>query len=242
MRSLFPRQLLFKLDDQDYDKIIQQPFKDQYIEFVVKSILILNSNNFRPKDSVERIIHTVAFFIGTMCNAIIFGNMAVLFQKFNPVERKKAKKIENINYYMESLQFPQKIRKEMRESHEIIWAKTSENFMKNDISKELNPNLRTRMNISMVKANFSQDRFLVKYASNGFVKEVCANLQSCSVFMNDVVTFEDNLDGSFYMVPTNCSFKVKVNGNIVNYLKEGDYFGEIATFLNSKRRTATVER
>ena len=57
---------------------------------------------------------------------------------------------------------------------------------------------------------------------------------------NDIVTFEGCADRKIYFIAKNGRCSVKINGNIVKILNQGEIFGEISCFLKSNVRIATV--
>jgi signal-transduction protein with cAMP-binding, CBS, and nucleotidyltransferase domain len=61
------------------------------------------------------------------------------------------------------------------------------------------------------------------------------------IFMNnDIIITEGDSNIEVYFIPNTGLCQVKIGGVFVSQMTEGDYFGEIAVFLRSRRRTATI--
>ena len=212
-----------------------------YVEKVVFAMLILNGNHFQPKNITERMVHISMFFVGILSDAVIFGNMAVLFQNLNLVEQTKKQKLDEINSYLNILNFSNNISNEIRDYHEILWWRNRENFIQQKPFKELNYLLKTRIKIQMIVKHIEKLHFFEneKFSKN-FLMELCNYSEHYLILPNDIVVFEGVTEQNFYLCSKNSKLGVKVNGKHMAYLKEGDYFGEISFFLNCRRTTATV--
>jgi hypothetical protein len=214
-------------------------FRSVYAKYFTTSLLVLVGNNLPPDDYYQRIIYVIMFYCGTLCDSIIFGSMAIYFARSNSLEKNKLRRDEEINMLLEVLHMNVNSRNEIINYHEVVWWKDRDQFLNKNHLKNINNMLKTKIyltkfesffEISPYTENFSLD-FLIKFTSK---------LRHNVVHPNDIITFEGTVEKKMFFIGKDGKFSVRVNGNILKILNEGNYFGEISFFLKSHRRIATV--
>jgi hypothetical protein len=228
---------------QKYDQFnIETLFTNMYSKYTSRAILILCGNNFLPINFAQRIIFVIMFYTGTLCDAIIFGNMAILFSKVNPIEKNKNKNFDEINLLMDTLQLKKELKHEILDYQETLWWKHREKFLNNKFLKDMNHNLLTRLRMMLLQSNLFEisDFFNSEKFSKNFIISLSKKLESYLTHPHDIVTFEGVVEQKMFFISKKGKFQVKTNGNIIKYLIEGEYFGEISLFLKAQTRIATI--
>ena len=78
-----------------------------------------------------------------------------------------------------------------------------------------------------------------KECTPGFIEELVISLEPRLCLPNYKVIIEGEVGQEMYFISKGICH-VRMCGNIINVLNDGDYFGEIALLLSSRRRTASV--
>ena len=81
---------------------------------------------------------------------------------------------------------------------------------------------------------------IFKRLSTAYITEIILKLKPVLYMPNECIISEGEIGNAMFFITTG-SVSIFINGVHVNSLKEGDFFGEIAIFLKSQRRTATVK-
>ena len=214
-------------------------FQKMYTDYFSTSLLVLVGNNPQPRDYYQRIVFVIMFYVGTLCDSIIFGSMAIIFARTNSLEKNKNRRNDELTMLFEVLKMNVHSRNEIMNHNEVVWWKDRDQFLNKNHLKNVNKFFRTRiylhkfeslLEISPYTENFSLD-YLIRFTSH---------LKQNVVHPNDIITFEGNIERKMYFIGKDGKFSVRTNGNIIKFLNEGDYFGEISFFLKSHRRIATV--
>ena len=81
--------------------------------------------------------------------------------------------------------------------------------------------------------------FIFEGCSPGFLEEIVLEMKPKLVMPRVMLTAEGDVGHEFYMIAKG-SVDVTIAGNWMRRMAEGEFFGEIAVFMKSGRRTATV--
>lgn len=180
------------------------------------------------------------FYIGTILDIIVFGNFALLIKNYNHLPILKKKKINEISLYLDSLEINKQLGNEIEEYNEALWWNDRKKFLDSSLLKDLNDILKVRLSILEFKDKlFSVCDFLDNFSESFFIK-FTKNLKSRFSHINDILIFEGDIEKKVYFIPKLGTVLIKVNGNVIKRMKQGEFFGEISSFLKSGRRTATV--
>ena len=102
----------------DYVYIVTDVYKKdsfhQYWNSLYHAMLMLGGNDIGPRGSFELAFITILLFAGSIINANIFGNIAVLLQQLNRKATKFQEKVENANAAMKNLAIPENIQLEVQ--------------------------------------------------------------------------------------------------------------------------------
>lgn len=239
--KVFFKNLIPSLDIENFSKHIKEvTFFDDYSKYTVFAIMVLCGNNYTPINITQRFFFVLMFYIGALCDAIIFGHMALLFNKLNHLQKLKTKKMNEIEQYMKYLKLNNTIKKDIEHYYDTLWWRHREMFIDKNLMKDLNPSLKIKLSLMKMNSElFSISPVFSKF-SNNFMVFLISKLKTCLIYLNDIVIFEGTCERKMYFIGKLGKFTVKINGNWVKNLEEGNYFGEISYFMKSGRRTATV--
>ncbi len=180
------------------------------------------------------------FYIGTILDIIVFGSILMLIKNFNQLLNLKKKKLDEISVYLNSIELTEDFKNEITEYNEVLWWKNRKKFLDSSLLKDLNECLKVRLSILEHKDKlFSVCHFIENFSQSFFIK-FSKKLKFDFFLTNDILIFEGDIERKIYFIPRLGKVSIKINGNIVRSLKEGEFFGEISAFLKTRRRTASV--
>jgi CRP-like cAMP-binding protein len=81
--------------------------------------------------------------------------------------------------------------------------------------------------------------FIFNGCSPGFLEEIVLEMKPKLVMPRVMLTAEGDVGHEFFMIAKG-SVDVTIAGNWMRRLEQGEFFGEIAIFMKSGRRTATT--
>ena len=130
----------------DYVFIVTDIYKEdafhKYWSSLYHAMLTLGGNDIGPRGSFQLAWITTLLFAGSIINASIFGNIAVLLQQLNRKSTKFQEKVENANAAMKNLSVPEKIQEDV---HKYLDYTQSTSDHQEELNKFLNlisPSLR----------------------------------------------------------------------------------------------------
>lgn len=214
-------------------------FRSLYTNYFMTSLLVLVGNNLPPKDYYQRIIFVVMFYCGTLCDSIIFGSMAIYFARTNSLQKNKLRRDEEISMLLEVLNMNVSSRSEIMNNHEVVWWKDRDQFLNKNHIKNINHMLKTRIYLTKFESLFEISPYTENFSLD-FLTRFVSKLRQSVVHPHDIITYEGTIEKKMFFIGKDGKFSVRVNGNIIKILNEGNYFGEISFFLKSHRRLATV--
>lgn len=86
----------------------------KYSVSVYQALLVLTGNDITPKGLFQVMIVSVMLFAGSIINANIFGNLAVLLQQLNRKSNEFQEKVDNANSAMKNLAIPEEIQESVQ--------------------------------------------------------------------------------------------------------------------------------
>lgn len=224
---------------KDIVKTLSDQISNIYLNNTLTAILLLAGNNMQPNSTKSRFFYVFVIFVGTLVESLLFGTMALLFTKFNPIDKIRSRRMYEINSACFSLNLNESITKEIRLYYENLWYKNRSKFINSRLFKEMNICLKTRYMILIAKDNFSSNIIFSKFSVQ-FITSLFKSLDTVLFQYNEIVIFEGMKDKKLYFGSNDSKFLVKTNGSIIRYLIGSEMFGEICFFLKSGLRTSSV--
>jgi CRP-like cAMP-binding protein len=198
-------------------------------------------NDLETKEFREQVILIVTTVSATIINATIYGNVAVMLTKVSdgvsPILREK---IDTMLEYMNFMKFSAGFINQIEEYHLNIWFKQRNMLYEESFFGDMSRALQKIVLINQWKHTFFVFSKFLPIVSESFMLDIVINLEPKIYMTNDIIITEGEFNSEVYFVSSNGFCKVYIGGQWIRDLRKGDYFGEIATFLRSRRRTATI--
>jgi hypothetical protein len=212
-----------------------------YFYSLFMGIIMTLGNDFTTETIYERIILFLTFVTATIINATIYGNVAVMLSHashgVSPLLRDK---IDTMNEYMSFMKFSRKFTHQVEEYHMNIWYKQRNMMYDESFFDDMSMALRKSLLIQQWKNTFLVYSKFLPVVSERFILDMVVLLKPRIFMTHDIIITEGENTTEVYFTSTNGNCKVYIGGQWVKDINKGDYFGEISTFLRSRRRTATV--
>ncbi|CAI2372437.1 unnamed protein product [Moneuplotes crassus] len=224
------------------EDLFQASTSRQYTTSLYHSMLVLAGNDIAPSSDLAFILQTTLLLLSSIINASIFGNLAVLLQQMNLKAAQLQEKVENANSTMKSLRIPEDIQDEvnmyiMNTHNNIEQQNELDTFL-----SQLSPSLQLQIRKAILKDVISQND--VFEGCDGAISFILRDL-SILLFQPESMIIRQGSEAEemYFIAHGACSIYVndETKGEIlVNQIKEGEYFGEVALIKECKR-TATVK-
>lgn len=222
-------------------KIVQNRFADIYTYSVFTGYYIISSNETLMQENWEKFIFVIIAVMSMGFTASIFGNVAILISNMSfgvsPVVQEK---IDVMKEYMKYMKFENSFIDTIESYHVNIWSKQRTMLYSDAFFSDLNASLLKLILIDQWKNTFFSVGKWLSDTCNEYFLFIVPNLKP-KIFMNkDVIITEGESTTELYFISDTGSVSIKISGQWVKNMGRGEMFGEIAIFLRSKRRTATV--
>ena len=204
-------------------------------------IFIVLGNDLELETSQERIVMIFINIFSIIANAYVFGVVSnVLGSQISEsgVSSNKDKIKEFCNYN----DFSYETQTTIDKYYNCMFLRQKDLFFGGETFNNISNILLAKVKFEMWKKNyFESDKFFInpEFSSEFFVKSLTC-MQSKIFLENERIINEGEKSNDIYFVTQSSVCHVTIHGILMKILKEGDNFGEIAVFLQSGRRTASV--
>lgn len=204
-------------------------------------ILMTLGTDFVTNTSFEMVFLVFIVIISTITNASIYGNVAVMLANVStgvsPILREK---IDTMTEYMNFMKFDPYFKKQIEDYHLNIWFKQRNMMYDDSFFGDMSRALHTILLLFQYKPPFFKHNKLLPIVSPRFILDMVVLFKPRIYMTNDIIITEGESIMDVFFASANSYCKVYIGGQWVRDLYNGDYFGEIAIFLRSRRRTATI--
>ena len=114
----------------------------KYAVSVYQALLVLTGNDITPKGLFQVIVVSVMLFAGSIINANIFGNLAVLLQQLNRKSNEFQEKVDNANSAMKNLAIPEDIQESVQKYLDYTQSTCDHQRELDRFLKMISPSLR----------------------------------------------------------------------------------------------------
>lgn len=192
-----------------------------------------------PKTDLQMIYAIFVEILGVSIYAFLIGNIAGIMSKKDPAKAQFVENIEKLNVLLHYRQIPVVLQEKIRDYYIYLWRKKL-GFNESSFLHGLPENLKMEVAVYL-KQDVIEKIPLFKDASFDFIKETALQLKPVVLTPGDYLFKAGDIGEEMYFVISGeLSTLDKEETKVVFTLKEGDFFGEIALFLN-KPRTATIK-
>ena len=109
---------------------------------VYQALLVLTGNDITPKGLLQVMIVSFMLFAGSIINANIFGNLAVLLQQLNRKSNEFQEKVDNANSAMKNLAIPEEIQESVQKYLDYTQSTCDHQRELDRFLKMISPSLR----------------------------------------------------------------------------------------------------
>jgi len=223
------------------EKIFKTKFWNIYFYSLYIGLLMTMGNDFSTQQKFEMLILIICMVLSTIMNASIYGNVAVILSKVSggvsPILREK---IDTMNEYMNYMKFESIFKMQIEEYHLNIWFKQRNMMYDDTVFGDMSFALQKILLLQQWKPTFFIDSKLLKLISGNFMLDMVLKLKPKIFMTNDIIITEGESNTEVYFNSRTCLCKIYIGGQWIKDIEKGEYFGEIAIFLRSRRRTSTV--
>jgi len=216
-------------------------FSSFYFYSVFIGIYWVMMNELSVTTNWERMTQYFVLAVSIGLNASIFGNVAVFLDNISfglsPILQSK---VDIMKEYMSFMEFDDIFITQISEYHLNLWMKQRNMLYPADFFDDLSLCLHKSLLVDQWKKSFFEISNFVKLISYHFLLDMVPKLKPKIYMRNDVMITEGDNTCEVYFMSSTAVTHIKIGGEWVKNLEPGDYFGEIAIFLVSKRRTASV--
>lgn len=216
-------------------------FGSVYFYSVYLGIVLSFGNDVITLQSWEMMVMMAVTVISTVTNASIYGNVAVMLNSVgfgvSPILRAK---LDVMKEYMGFMKFDERFADQIEEYHVNIWLKQRNMMYDQNFLGDMSLALQRILLLEQWNKNFFKSSKFVHSVSDQFILDMIPLFKPKIFMNNDIIITEGDSNTEVYFIPNTGLCQVKIGGVFVSTMGEGDYFGEIAVFLRSRRRTATI--
>jgi CRP-like cAMP-binding protein len=150
-------------------------------------------------------------------------------------------KIDIMKEYMNFMRFDPDTIDTIQEYHKNIWMKQRNMMYPEDFFDNISSALHKLILLDQWKTHFFEVSNFLPDISENFFGDMLPILKPKIFMKDDVIISEGEITtGAIFFIPRGCSCSVKIGGEWVRNMIFGEFFGEIAIFLRSRRRTASI--
>lgn len=182
----------------------------------------------------------IAIF-STIINAYIFGNIAVLIATMgSDVSPLLQSKIDIMGEYMYFMKIDKLFIDQIEEYHLNLWFKQRTIMYSADFFDDMTLSIRKMLLLDQWNKGFFQNSHFLSIVSSKFILDMIPLFKPKIYMKMDTIINEGDFKTEIFFISKTGICQVSISGEWVTNISKGEFFGEIAVFLRSRRRTSTV--
>jgi len=187
----------------------------------------------------ERVFFTLAMLLGSLLNAILFGQVALAVTSFQRSALRYQEKMAFVYEQMKALGLPHDVQKRVFHFYDFMWRRNQ--CLDQDLFlSEVSSTLRSEINLYRHRELVHNVSFLRVIPEPACVVKLCSFLKAAFYLPGDFVVKENDYGEEMYMIASGGA-EVLVNGKSVRTFSKNAFFGEMALLSEKQlRRTATI--
>jgi len=195
--------------------------------------------------SLEQLWETYALLtivvLSTILNAYTFGNIAVLLSAIgSDVSPLLQEKIDIMGEYMSFMKIEKAFMEQIEAYHLNLWFKQRTIMYSDDFFDDMTVSILKMLLLDQWNKGFFQRSKFLPIVSHKFTLDMIPLLKPKIYMKMDTIIAEGDFKTEIFFISKTGLCQVSISGEWVKNLSDGEFFGEVAVFLRSKRRTATV--
>jgi hypothetical protein len=206
--------------------------------WVIESLTTVGYGEIIPTTNSQKIYAIMVMLTGVGVYGYIIGNVASILAKRDPAKTQYFDNLEQLNAFVRYRDIPATLQKRIKEYYAYIWKKRL-GFDEMTFLSALPMGLRTEVELHL-KCQVLDKIPLFQELDNSFIEEVALNLKPDVYTPGEFICKEGQESDKMFFVIKGELLVLRQDGSVINILKEGDFFGEIA-LLNNQLRSASVQ-
>jgi len=222
-------------------KILLEEILNVYIYSLFIGFYVGLGNDFRLLASWEIYAIMLIAVVATIINAYIFGNIAVLLAAIgSDVSPLLQKKIDIMGEYMYFMKIDKSFIDQIEEYHLNLWFKQRIIMYSDDFFDDMTLSIRKMLLLDQWNKGFFQHSNFLAIVSPNFILDMIQLFKPKIYMKMDTIITEGDSKTEIFFISKTGLCQVSISGEWVTNIANGEFFGEIAVFLRSRRRTSTV--
>ncbi len=201
--------------------------------WTMQTLSTVGYGDVKPSSNSQKMYAIGVMIFGVAVYGYIIGNVASVLAKIDPAKGHYLENLERLNAFLSYRSIPQPLQQRIRDYYEYLWEKRL-GYDESSLVADLPPSLRTEVSL-FLKKDIIEKVPLFKGAGETFIREIALGMRPVVYMPGDYVFRAGDSAGEMYFINTGRFEVVSKDGNTINTLTDGDFFGEIALFLNTPR-------
>jgi len=198
-------------------------------------------NDFTMMLSWETYAVLLIVVCSTIINAYIFGNIAVLLAAIgSDVSPLLQRKIDIMGEYMYFMKIDKTFIDQIEEYHLNLWFKQRTIMYSEDFFDDMTLSIRKMLLLDQWNKGFFEHSHFLSIVSAKFILDMIPLFKPKIYMKMDTIITEGDFKTEIFFIAKQGLCQVSISGEWVTNMANGEFFGEIAVFLRSRRRTSTV--
>jgi len=222
-------------------KVLIEELINIYIYSLYIGYYIGIGNDFSLTELWETYALLVIVVASTILNAYTFGNIAVLLSAIgSDVSPLLQTKIDIMEEYMSYMKIEKAFMEQIEAYHLNLWFKQRTIMYSDDFFDDMTVSILKMLLLDQWNKGFFQHSKFLPIVSHKFTLDMIPLLKPKIYMKMDTIIAEGDFKTEIFFISKTGLCQVSISGEWVRNLSDGEFFGEVAVFLRSKRRTATV--
>ena len=187
----------------------------------------------------ERLFFTCTMVVGSVFNAVLFGQVALAVSGFQRSSLRYQEKMANVAEHMKSLRLPRDVQRRVSNFYDYMWHR-NQCLEQDAFLSEVSNTLAAEINLFRHRELIHNVAFFRVIPEPACVVKLCQALETHFYLPGDFIVKEGEYGEEMYMLASGAA-EVLVNNKCVRTFYKNAFFGEMALMTSDKlRRTATI--
>lgn len=224
-----------------YDESIVEDTTTTYIKALYWSITTLTTvgyGDITPETNLQIIYTMIVQILGVGIYGYIIGNVANVLSKKDPSRAQYLENIEKLSALVSYRSMPLDLQLRIQDYYLYKWKKRL-GYDESLFLQGLPKNLQEEVTLHLKKGIIDKIPLFAD-ASDNLIRDIAFNLEPVILIPGDFICKEGEIGESMYFIIRGRLGVSKEGSGRIGSMSEGDFFGEIALFLNQPR-TASIQ-
>jgi len=203
----------------------------------VTTLTTVGYGDIIAKTNIQKLYSILIEISGVFIYGYLIGNVVNILSKTDPAKQQFNINLEKLSALIHFRKIPLELQNKIRDYHFYVWKKRL-GFEEVEFLKGLPAGLQREVSLQLKKDII--ERFpLFQSSDKNFLYETALLLKPVTSIPGEIIYKEGDSGNEMFFVVKGELSVLKEGNDILNILRDGDFFGEIALFKNIPR-TATI--